>query len=127
MSLLKLASFRASFRTTFYDNCIKLKGDLNWFASQQRNAQLEITDHRKFNSAVESKVDLKESPQKKKVDIGAEDGEKPLVSSLGTTTDLKALTESLKNVSRFAKNTDGDLIAAEKLGIFSFFRRFYTI
>ena len=121
MSLLKLASFRASFRTTFYDNCIKLKGDLNWFASQQRNAQLEIMDHRKFNSAVESKVDLKESPQKKKVDIGAEDGEKPLVSSLGTTT------ESLKNVSRFAKNTDGDLIAAEKLGIFSFFRRFYTI
>jgi len=101
---------------------IKLKGDLNWFASQQRNNQIEIMDHRKFKPIHDS-VDLKEIPQKKKVDIGIETG----LPSVGTRTDLKALTESLKHVSRFAKHPSGDLMAAEKLGIFSFFRRFYTI
>ena len=101
---------------------IKLKGDLNWFASQQRNNQIEIMDHRKFNPT-HDEIDLKESPQKKKVDINTENN----LSSVGTKTDLKALTESLKHVSRFAKDPSGDLMPAEKLGIFSFFRRFYTI
>ena len=99
---------------------IKLKGDLNWFASQQRNNQIEIMDHRKFKPTHDS-IDLKESPQKKKVDV--ETG----LSSLGTKTDLKALTDSLKHVSRFAKDPNCDLMGGEKLGIFSFFRRFYTI
>ena len=98
---------------------IKLKGDLNWFASQQRNNQIEIMDHRKFKPTHASN-DLKESPQKKKVDNDVETG----LSSVGTKTDLKALTESLKHVSRFAKDRSGDLMAAEKLGIFSFFSTF---
>ncbi len=103
---------------------IKLKGDLNWFASQQRNNQIEIMDHRKFKTTHDSS-DLKKTPQKKKVDIGIDTG----LSSIGTKTDLKALTESLKHVSRFAKDSSGDVMATctEKLGIFSFFRRFYTI
>ena len=98
---------------------------MNWFAKQQRNNQIEIMDHRKFKATHQSS-DRKESPQKKKVDISNENEISPL-GIHSTRTDLKALTESLKHVSRFAKNSDGDLMAAEKMGIFSFFRRFYTI
>ena len=78
-------------------------------------------DHRKFKPT-HDEIDLKESPKKKKVDINTETD----LSSVGTKTDLKALTESLKHVSRFAKDPSCGLMP-EKLGIFSFFRRFYTI